>query len=86
MRRVDHSAAKVSSVQALDGVFAALNLVELEINVTLGVWINSNVDNMSILLFGLGSDIFFELLDPILAFLSEVVSLVKSLKKKLEDR
>lgn len=45
----DHPAAKVSAVQALDGILASRYLVEFEVDVTLGVGVNRYVDYVSIL-------------------------------------
>lgn len=35
----DLSAAEEAPIQAFDGIFASLNTVELEVDVSLGVWI-----------------------------------------------
>lgn len=77
VRCINHPAAKVSSVQALDGIFTTLNLVEFEVNVTLGVRIDGNMDNMSVLLLSFCSDVVFEFFDPVIAFLPRHDKLVK---------
>lgn len=66
-RCINHPAAKVSSVQALDGIFTALDFVELEIDVTLGVRIDGNMNNVSILPLSFRSNVVFEFLDPVVA-------------------
>lgn len=68
--RVDHSAAKVSTVETLDGVFAALDFVKLEVNVSFRVRIDRDVDNMPISLFRFLSNLIFELFDPVVALLT----------------
>lgn len=68
-RGVDHASAKVSAVKSLDRVLAALDFVELEIDVTLGVGVDRDVHNVAVLLLGFPSDVVFEFLDPVVSFL-----------------
>lgn len=72
-RRVDHPSAKISAVETLNGVLAALDLVELEINVALGVGIHRDVDDVTVLGLGLLPDVVLEFLYPVLTLLPEVV-------------
>lgn len=66
---VDHAASEVASVEALDGVLAALDLVELEVDLAGGVSVDGNVHNAAILVLALGLDVFFEFLNELLALL-----------------
>ena len=65
----DLSAAKEAPVETFDGVFPSLDPIELEIDLALGVGIQGNVDDVSVLLLTLGSDVVLQLLDPGLALL-----------------
>jgi hypothetical protein len=74
----DHASAKVPSIQALDGILSALNLVELEVDVALRVGIQSNVYDVAVLLFGFLSNVIFEFLDPLFTFLPAVSLVIAS--------
>jgi uncharacterized protein YfcZ (UPF0381/DUF406 family) len=69
-RGINHPSAKVTPVQALDGILATLNLVELEVNVTLRVRVDRDVNNMAVFRLGFLTDIVLELLDPCFTLLS----------------
>jgi hypothetical protein len=58
-----------SAVQTLDRILPTLHSIELEIDVALGIWIECNVDHMTVLLFAFGTDIILELFDPGFALL-----------------
>ena len=62
--------AEEAAVETLDGVFAALHRREFEVDVALRVGVEGNVHDVAVLLFALGTDVFFELLDPGIAFLA----------------
>jgi hypothetical protein len=64
----DLTSTKESSIQALDGVLASLYTIKLKVDVTLGVGVKSNVDDVTIFLLTLGFDIVFELLYPSVSF------------------
>jgi hypothetical protein len=66
----DLSTTKESSVEALYGVLTSLYTIKLEVDITLGVWIKGNVDNMTVFLLTFSFDIVFKLFDPSVAFLS----------------
>lgn len=68
--RADLSPAEESAVETLDGVFAALDLVEFEVDITLGVGIEGDVDDLAVFFGALGADVVFELFDPGFAFFS----------------
>jgi hypothetical protein len=70
----DHPSIKITAVQALDGVLSALDLVELEVDVARRIGVKSDVDDVAVLLLGLLSNLFFELLGPVLALLSAAAS------------
>lgn len=53
----DHSAAEVATVEALDCVFASLHLVKLEINISFGVGLDGDVDDVAIFVLRLLADI-----------------------------
>lgn len=67
--RRDHASVKVAAVEALNGVLAARHLIELEVDVTLRVGIQSDVHHMPILLLSLLANLLLKFLDPILALL-----------------
>ncbi len=66
----DLPATEKSSVESLDGVFTSLYTIKLEVDVTLGIRIKGNVDNMTVFLFTFSLHIVFELLDPNIALFS----------------
>lgn len=68
--RADLSPAEESAVETLDGVFAALDLVEFEVDITLGVGIEGDVDDLAVFFGAFGADVVFELFDPGFAFFS----------------
>ena len=72
--RSNLSATEESAVEALDGVLAALHTIKFEIDIALGICVERDVDNMSILFLTLGTNIIFELLDPDVAIFSVVFS------------
>lgn len=67
----DLAAAEEPAVEALDRIFAALDTVELEIDVALGIWIYSNVNDVTVFVFAFSLDVIFEFFDPRITFLSE---------------
>jgi hypothetical protein len=66
----DLPSTKESSVEAFDGILASLYAIKLQVDVTLGVWIESNVGNMAVLFLTFSFDIIFKLLRPGIAFFS----------------
>lgn len=66
----DLSPAEESAVEALDGVLAALDLVEFEVDVALGVGIEGDVDDLAVFFRALGADVVFKFFDPGFAFFS----------------
>ena len=53
-----------TSIETFNGVLSTLYTIKLEVNVTLSVWIERNVYNMTIFVFAFGFDIIFEFFDP----------------------
>ena len=72
--RTDLSAAEEASIETFDGILPSLHAVELQVDVTLGVGVKSNVDYMPILLLTLGTDVVLKLLDPGFSLLPGVQS------------
>lgn len=66
----DLSPAEESAVEALYGVLAALDLVEFEVDVALGVGIEGDVDDLAVFFRALGADVVFKFFDPGFAFFS----------------
>lgn len=66
----DHVARKVAAVETSHGVSAALDAVELDIDVALGVGICCQVNNVTVLLLALLFDVLFETTNPIIASLT----------------
>jgi hypothetical protein len=66
----DLPSTKESSVEAFNGILASLYAIKLQVNVTLGVWIEGNVDDVSVLLLTFSFDIIFKLLGPGIPFFS----------------
>lgn len=64
----NHSAAKIPAVQTLDGILTARDLVELEVDISLGVGIDGDVDDVTVLGLSLSTHVVFELLDPVVTF------------------
>lgn len=52
-RGSDHPAAEVATVEALDCVLASLHLVKLEIDISLGVGLDGDVDDVAVFVFRL---------------------------------
>ena len=71
-RGTDHAATEISAVKALDGVFSSLHLVELQVDISLRIRIEGNMDNMSILVFGFLSNVILQFLDPALTLFPTV--------------
>lgn len=65
----DHPSVKVAAVESLDGVLSARNLVELEVDVALGVGVEGDVHDAAVLLRSFLPDFVLELLGPVLAHL-----------------
>lgn len=53
----DHPAAEVATVEAFDCVFTSLHLVKLEIDISFGVGLDGDVDDMAVFVFRLPTDI-----------------------------
>lgn len=71
----NHSAAKIPAVQTLDGILTARDLVEFEVDISLGVGIDGDVDDVTVFGLGLSTHVVFKLLDPVVAlFPFEIVS------------
>jgi hypothetical protein len=78
----DLTTSKEPSIESLDGVFASLYTIKLEVDITLSVWIKCNVDNMTVFLLTFSFDIIFKLFNPSIAFLS--VSLSAGVQQQVE--
>ena len=55
---------KEPAVETLDGILSTLDLVELEVDVALGVGIKGNVDDFAVFLGAFCTDVVFEFFDP----------------------
>lgn len=75
-------AAKETTIQALNGVLAALNAVKLQVNVALRVWIYRNVNNMAIFFFALLANVVLQFLDPGFALLSATLSVIATVNTR----
>ena len=60
----DLPTTKESAVQSLNGIFASLNTVEFQIDVSLCVRIKSDVNHMTVFVLAFGSDVILKLFDP----------------------
>lgn len=60
----DCSPAKEPPIQTLDGVFTALDAVKLNVDIALSVWVDGNMDRMTVLFLTLGLDVIFEFFYP----------------------
>jgi hypothetical protein len=78
-RGIDHATAKVTTVQSLDGIFTPLDLIELDINVTLRVRVDSDVEDVAVFVFGFLADLILQFLDPVFSLL------VVGIKHVVED-
>jgi len=58
---------EVATVETLESLLTAGHGVELDEDVTLAVGVDSNVDDLAVLLVTLGLDLNLEILDPIVA-------------------
>lgn len=63
----DGAAAEEATVETLDGVFAALDLVEFQVDVAFRVRIYGDVNNMAIFVIALLADVILEFFDPVFA-------------------
>ena len=73
----DLSSSKEATVETFNGVLASLYTIKFEIDVTLAMSIEGDMDHVTIFLFTLSLDIILELLDPGVAFFPiEMVSIV----------
>lgn len=63
----DRAAAEETTVETLDGVFAALDLVEFQVDVAFRVRIYGDVNNMAIFVIALLADVLLEFFDPVFA-------------------
>lgn len=80
--RRDLPSAEETAVETFDSIFATFDLVKLDVNIALAVGINGDVIDFAIFSIAFSFDIFFQLLCPILAFLSNRdVSLIRRFKK-----
>jgi hypothetical protein len=66
-RSSDHPAAEVATVEAFDRVLASLHLVKLEINISFGVGLDGDVDDMAVFVLRLLANILLEFLDPVVS-------------------
>jgi hypothetical protein len=71
-RSSDHSAAEVATVEALYRVLASLHLVKLEINVSFGVGLDGDVDDVAIFVLRFLANILLEFLDPVVSLLPAI--------------
>ena len=60
----DPLSAKEPSIEALDRLFSAADLVELDVDLALAVGVKRNVNNMAILFLTFSLDVVFEFFDP----------------------
>ena len=65
-RGADHASAEIAAVQALDGVLSSLYLVEFQVNVSLRIRVEGDMDDMSVFIFGFLSNVILQFLDPAL--------------------
>ena len=84
--RGNNSSAEESTVKSFDGVLAALNSVELKVDVALRVRIYSNVNNVTVFVFALSADIVFKFLNPVVTLLPIKIVSCKSSKSNGEIR
>lgn len=77
---------EVATVQALESLLTAGYRVELDEDVTLAVGVDSNVNDLAVLLVTLGLDLNLEILDPVIApvALFPVTMLAMSHRKRKE--
>lgn len=66
--------AEESTVEAFDGIFAALDSVKLEVDVALRIGINCNVNDVTIFFFALSADVILQLLNPGITLFTEAAS------------
>lgn len=65
----DGATAEESAVETLDGILAARDRFELDVDVALGVGVYCNVNNLAILLLALVANVVLELSGPVVATL-----------------
>ena len=63
----DHAVVEVAAVETLESLLTARDRVELDVDVALGVGIDSNVYDLSVLLVALALDFCLEVFDPVAA-------------------
>lgn len=63
-RGANHASTEITTVEALDCVFASLDLVEFEVYVALRVRFEGNMDHMAIFLFGFLSNVILQFFNP----------------------
>ena len=73
--RADLPSTEESAVKPLDCILASLYLVKFEVDITLSVRIEGDVDNLAIFLGALGTDIVFKFFDPDFAFFPVALSM-----------
>lgn len=62
--RTDRLAAKEPAVEASDGVLSTFHSVKFDINVSVGVRVNSEMDNVAIFILTFATYVVFEFFDP----------------------
>jgi hypothetical protein len=58
---------EAATVESLQSLLSARDRVELDVDVTLGVGVNGDVNDLAVLLVALNSDFALEVLDPAVA-------------------
>ena len=67
VRGADGTVVEVATVETLESLLATGDRVELNEDVALAVGVDSNVDDLAVLLVTLGLDLNLEILDPVVA-------------------
>lgn len=71
-RGANHASTKVTTIQTLDSILTALDLVKLQIYVALRIRVEGDMDNMTIFFSGFLSNVILQFLNPAFTFLPVV--------------
>ena len=84
----DLPTTKEPSIETLECVLSALNLLEFDVDIAFGIRIERDMDDMTVFVLALGANVIFELLYPaVTLFSADLVSLVPLwIKNKLTHR
>lgn len=72
VRRTNHAVIEVTAVQTLQGLLAAGDRVELDVDIAVGVGVDRDVNDFSVLLVALSLDFDLQLLGPVGAVILEL--------------